>query len=211
MLKLLNVIGEYSREALAIDVERSIYADGVLACLERLAAEHGASAYVRFDHRRPDCLDGSMTGEEPRVVRASRIIEASAERVFELIADPAQQPRWDGNDNLEEAAPGQRVRAVGDVFTMRLKRGGVRDNLVADFAEGRRLAWRPAVQGESPPGHLWAWELEPLGPSRTLVTHIYDWTELTDPSRMPRARATTAEKLQASLERLAALAEQPGP
>lgn len=76
----------------------------------------------------PECLDGSMTDQEPpRVVRASRVIEATTERVFELIADPTQQPRWDGNDNLKEAAPGQRVGAVGDVFTMRLKRGGVRD------------------------------------------------------------------------------------
>jgi putative transposase len=50
MLKLLNVIDEYSREALAIDVERSIDADGVVACLERLVTERGAPAYVRFDH-----------------------------------------------------------------------------------------------------------------------------------------------------------------
>jgi uncharacterized protein YndB with AHSA1/START domain len=41
--------------------------------------------------------------EPPRVVKASRIIEASAERVFDLIADPVQQPRWEGNDNLIEA------------------------------------------------------------------------------------------------------------
>jgi uncharacterized protein YndB with AHSA1/START domain len=111
-----------------------------------------------------------MTAREgsPRLLRAAAGIEASAERVFELIADPAQQPRWDGNDNLKEAAPGQRVRAVGDVFTMRLKRGGVRDNRVVDFVEGRRIAWRPAVAGKTPPGHLWTWELEPLSPSRTL-------------------------------------------
>ena len=150
-----------------------------------------------------------MTNQEqpPRVVRADREIAASADRIFELIADPAQQPRWDGNDNLKEAAPGQRVRAVGDVFVMRLKRGGIRDNYVVDFVEGRRIAWRPAVQGKSQPGHLWAWELEPLGPSRTLVTHTYDWTELRDRSRIPRAKATTAGKLQASLERLAVMAE----
>jgi uncharacterized protein YndB with AHSA1/START domain len=143
------------------------------------------------------------------VVKADREIAASADRIFELIADPSQQPRWDGNDNLKEAAPGQRVRAVGDVFTMRLRRGGIRDNHVVDFAEGRRIAWRPAVRGKDPPGHLWAWELEPLGPWRTLVTHTYDWTELTDRSRLPRARATTAVKLQASLDRLGAIAEGP--
>ncbi len=152
-----------------------------------------------------------MTGhEEPeRVVRAAREMGATADRIFELIADPAQQPRWDGNQNLKEAAPGQRVRAVGDVFTMRLTVGSIRENHVVDFVEGRRIAWRPAEPGQAPPGHLWGWDLEPRGSSRTLVTHTYDWTQLADPQRMARARATTAEKLQASLDRLAALAEEP--
>jgi putative transposase len=50
MLKLLNVIDEYSRECLAIDVERSIDADGVVRCLQRLALRRGAPAYLRFDH-----------------------------------------------------------------------------------------------------------------------------------------------------------------
>jgi len=147
--------------------------------------------------------------DSPRIVKAAREIAASSDRIFELIADPAEQPRWDGNENLKEAAPGQRVRAAGDVFTMRLTMGSVRENHVVDFVEGRRIAWKPAEAGKAPPGHTWAWKLEPLGSSRTLVTHTYDWTDLTDEQRLPRARATTAEKLQASLDRLATLAEQP--
>jgi uncharacterized protein YndB with AHSA1/START domain len=154
-------------------------------------------------------LDVGMTGpqESPRIVIVAREVAASSERIFELIADPAEQPRWDGNENLKEAAPGQRVRDVGDVFTMELTIGSVRENHVVDFVEGRRIAWKPAEVGKAPPGHRWAWELEPLLPSRTLVTHTYDWTDLTEEQRVPRARATTAEKLQASLDRLAALAE----
>ncbi|MHB2023363.1 MAG: IS3 family transposase [Mycobacteriales bacterium] len=50
MLKLLNVIDEFTRECLAIEVDRSIDADGVVACLDRLAASRGAPAYLRFDH-----------------------------------------------------------------------------------------------------------------------------------------------------------------
>ena len=49
-LKLLNVVDEFTRECLAIDVDRSIDADGVVATLERLAVERGAPAFVRFDH-----------------------------------------------------------------------------------------------------------------------------------------------------------------
>ena len=150
-----------------------------------------------------------MTGSEevPRVVSASREIAAGADRVFALIADPAQQPRWDGNDNLAEATGGQRVRAVGDVFTTTLTQGSVRENHVVEFEEGRRIAWRPAEPGQAPPGHLWRWEPEPIDPSRTRVTHTYDWSQLTDETRLPRARATTVERLRASLDRLAALAE----
>lgn len=143
-----------------------------------------------------------------RVVQATRQIDADAARVFELIADPAQQPRWDGNENLATAAEGQRVRSVGEIFTTTLVGGAVRENHVVAFEEGRRIAWRPAEPGQAPPGHLWSWALEPVGSSSTLVTHTYDWTQLTDPGRVARAEATTADKLGASLDRLAALAER---
>ncbi len=49
-LKMLNVIDEFTREALAIDVDRGIDADGVVAVLGRLAMQRGAPNYVRFDN-----------------------------------------------------------------------------------------------------------------------------------------------------------------
>jgi hypothetical protein len=85
--------------------------------------------------------------------------------------------------------------------------GKVRENHVVEFEEGRRIAWRPAEPGRPAPGHLWRWELQPIDSGHTRVTHTYDWTELTDEKRIPRARATTADRLQASVDRLAALAE----
>jgi uncharacterized protein YndB with AHSA1/START domain len=142
-----------------------------------------------------------------RIASAGRDIAAPAETVFELIADPAQQPLWDGNDNLSEAPAGQRIRAIGDVFTMTITSGKVRENHIVEFVEGRRIAWRPAEPGKTPPGHLWRWELEPIDAAHTRVTHTYDWTQLTDPARISRAQATTSDRLQASIDRLAALAE----
>lgn len=153
-------------------------------------------------------LNAAMFGDEAsRVVSVSRKIAAKPERIFELIADPADQVRWDGNDNLRDAPGGQRVRASGEVFTMTLTQGSVRENHVVEFEEGRRMAWCPAEPGSPPPGHLWRWELEPIDSATTRVTHTYDWTRLTDERRIPRARATTAEKLRASVDRLAAVAE----
>jgi uncharacterized protein YndB with AHSA1/START domain len=146
--------------------------------------------------------------DEQRVVSAGRQIAATPEQIFPFIADPAQQPRWDGNNNLAEAAEGQRVRAAGDVFIMRLTTGdALRENHVVEFEEGRLIAWRPSEPGKQPPGHLWRWELEPAGEAGTLVTHTYDWTQLTDKKRFVRAKTIGPEYLQASLSRLAALAE----
>jgi uncharacterized protein YndB with AHSA1/START domain len=145
--------------------------------------------------------------QPPRVVSATREIAADPARIFELIADPSQQPRWDGNDNLGQAAAGQRVRGLGDMFTMTLNIGAIRENHVVEFEEGRLIAWRPSEVGDRPPGHLWRWELEPIAAARTRVTHTYDWTNLTDKNRLRRAQWTTPERLLASLDRLAALAE----
>lgn len=146
--------------------------------------------------------------DRSRVVSASRDIAAPAAAIFEMIAEPSRQPSWDGNGNLAEAAPGQRVRAVGDVFTMTNTSGSVRANHVVEFAEGQRIAWQPAEPGSAPFGQLWRWELEPRGDGVTRVTHTYDWTALNDPGRLERARSTTADKLRASLDRLADVVEQ---
>jgi uncharacterized protein YndB with AHSA1/START domain len=151
----------------------------------------------------------TVQDDGPKVVSVSGEVAAGPERVFELIADPAEQPRWDGNDNLAKAEPGQRVRRIGDIFTMTLTSGAIRENHVVEFEEGRRIAWMPAEPSQPRPGHLWRWELEQAGPARTRVTCTYDWTNLTDESRYAAARAQTADRLQASLDRLTALAEQP--
>jgi len=149
-----------------------------------------------------------MSEGSDRVVTVSRVVAAEPATIFECIADPQRQPAWDGNDNLADAAPGQRVRQVGDTFTMLLTLGTTRENHVVEFVEGRCIAWRPSEPGQAPPGHLWRWELEPRGDDSTLVTHTYDWTQLDDPDRMVRARATTPDRLRASLDRLAALVER---
>ncbi|MDA3039203.1 MAG: polyketide cyclase [Actinomycetota bacterium] len=148
-----------------------------------------------------------MTSSEPRIIVASREVQAPPGRIFELIAEPTRQPEWDGNDNLAECPSGQRVRAVGDVFSMTLTMGAVRENHVVEFTEGERIAWRPAKPGRAPVGHLWRWQIERLDTDRSLVTHTYDWTDLHDETRFPRARATTTERLAAPIDRLATLAE----
>ena len=149
-----------------------------------------------------------MANSEPeRIVSATRVISASADRIFELIAEPSNQPSWDGNNNLAASAPGQRIHRVGDVFTTTLTIGAVRENHVVEFIEGTKIAWCPAEPGKQPPGHLWRWELSPINAALTSVTHTYDWTALTDSTRLARARSTTPEMLRESMDKLAVLAQ----
>ena len=49
-IKMLNIIDEFTRECLAIDVARSITADDVVARLEQLCAARGAPCYLRMDN-----------------------------------------------------------------------------------------------------------------------------------------------------------------
>jgi len=50
VIRLLNVVDEFTREALAMLVERSIDADRTVGVLERLAAERGAPKHIRMDN-----------------------------------------------------------------------------------------------------------------------------------------------------------------
>ena len=49
-IKLLNVVDEFTRGALAIGAAYSIDADGVVAAIERLVAGRGAPAHLRTDN-----------------------------------------------------------------------------------------------------------------------------------------------------------------
>ena len=54
-LKLLNIVDEHTREALAMDVDRSITADNVVACLDRLVAQRGTPGFIRM-HNGPELI-----------------------------------------------------------------------------------------------------------------------------------------------------------
>lgn len=149
-----------------------------------------------------DTIDAAL-----KVVSAEIEIAAPASEIFELIADPARQPEWDGNDNLGTAAQGQRPTSAGGSFITTLTKGMDRENHIVAFEEGRLIAWKPSEVDGEPFGQKWTWEIEAAGERSSLVRQTYDWTELRDPLRLPRAQSTTSENLLASLERLKTLAE----
>ncbi len=158
----------------------------------------------------PDSIDESVfdtIDDSLKVVTAELTINAAAAEVFELLADPTRHADWDGNDNVAASAPGQRVTGAGVAFITTLTKGVERENHVVEFVEGELIAWKPSEVGGEPFGQKWRWEVEALGETSSTVRQTYDWTELRDVRRFPRARSTTPEMLLASMRRLKELAE----
>ncbi|HEX3708130.1 MAG TPA: SRPBCC family protein [Mycobacteriales bacterium] len=125
------------------------------------------------------------------VVSVSRRIEAPAEQIFAVLADPNRHTELDGTDMLRGVESGGPISGVGDRFVMNMffeHFGGPyrMDNHVVDFEPGRKIAWAPAAGDEKagngstpvgePVGHRWIFELAPEGPDATMVTESYDCT-----------------------------------
>ena len=98
---------------------------------------------------------------------ASRVVDAPADAIFEVLTLPVNHPRIDGS-GMVVTGTDQRIQKVGDVFVMNMNAepmGGdcVMENTVTGYDENELLAWRRV------------WELEPQGPGSTRVTETYSW------------------------------------
>jgi len=129
-------------------------------------------------------------------VRVSRRIEASADRIFEILANPQRHTDLDGSSHytgegkmLQGAVSNDIITGVGDIFIMKMHFEGVGDyvmqNHVVEYEPNRRIGWEPAPGDEAasddgrfpigiPSGHRWSYELTPDGADATVVTEIYD-------------------------------------
>ncbi|GIF96842.1 SRPBCC family protein [Catellatospora citrea] len=137
-----------------------------------------------------------------RLIRESRVVSATPEEIFELLADPAQHPLIDGSGSVLAARGAARRLAPGMKFGMDMRMGaGYRIlNTVVEFEEGRLIAWRHFN------GHRWRWRLEPAGDGTTLVTEEFDWSTARVPllisvswfpRRNRRAITRTLDRLEA--------------
>lgn len=138
-----------------------------------------------------------------RVVSVSRVIEASPEAIFDLVADPARHRDFDGSGTVRN---GESKRLVlGSRFGMDMKFAVLPyriTNEVVELEEDRRIAW--AHFGR----HRWRYELEPVD-GGTRVTESFDWSTAAVPRLIellgyPKRHVANIE---ASLARLAAIVE----
>ena len=135
-------------------------------------------------------------------------MDASAERIFELLADPANHPLIDGSGSVRASrSSGPRRLELGSRFGMNMRLGlpyRIR-NTVVEYEPDRLIAWRHFN------GHRWRWQLADLGDGRTEVTETFDWST----ARSPRSiellgfPARNRRGIEATLRRLAEVVSEP--
>jgi uncharacterized protein YndB with AHSA1/START domain len=104
------------------------------------------------------------------LVSENRIIAAPAQRLFDIVADPAMHPLIDGSGSVRAARADVPARlALGVTFGMDMHIGGSYrvTNRVIEFDEPSRIAWRHFN------GHVWRYTFEPVD-GGTRVTEEWD-------------------------------------
>jgi hypothetical protein len=135
-----------------------------------------------------------------RQVSVSRVIPATPEAIFEVLASPAGHAAIDGSGTVKAAAQGPARLHAGATFGMKMRMGlpyRIKNTVVA-FEEGRTIAWRHLG------GHVWRYDLEPVE-GGTKVTETFDWSRARSPKgielmgyprKHPVAMAETLERLE---------------
>jgi uncharacterized protein YndB with AHSA1/START domain len=125
-----------------------------------------------------------MTSES---VSAITTIEAPAETVFAILADPATHASIDGTGWVRESLDGERLTEAGQIFRMAMYHANHQDggyemaNKVRVFDPPHAISWEPGqdVAGDGNlkfGGWIWRYDLSPVSQSATAVTLSYDWS-----------------------------------
>lgn len=126
-------------------------------------------------------------------VSATRVINAPAEAIFAILADPAKHAAIDGTGWVCEALDGAPLAAAGQVFRMAMYHPGHPDgnyemaNQVQVLDPPRTISWKPGQYAGDGTlrfgGWIWRYDLVPVGPSSTTVTLSYDWSAVPQATR----------------------------
>jgi uncharacterized protein YndB with AHSA1/START domain len=142
--------------------------------------------------------------EPSDIETVERVIPASPERIFALIADPNRHREIDGSGTLRDAKKVPGKLALGSKFGMAMKVGipYSMESTVIEYVEGRRLAWQSRPPGRIPGkiagGRIWRYELEPVE-GGTLVKESWDISQEVVKAFVRPARGKTIESMNRTL------------
>lgn len=125
------------------------------------------------------------------------VIEAPAETVFDLLADPSTHAAIDGTGWVRQPVDDAPLTGTGQVFRMAMyhdqhpNKHYEMANRVEVFDRPRAIAWQPGAQSRHIPGRqdlgddtveyggwIWRYDLVPVGAEQTEVTLTYDWSRV---------------------------------
>lgn len=143
------------------------------------------------------------------VVTVERVIAASPESVFALLADASKHPEIDGSGAVRSAKPGAAQKlTMGSRFGMAMKMGLPYSmmNEVIEYQDGRRIAWQTRASGfmgRLVGGRIWRYELEPTG-SGTRVRESWDLSQDRQRALLRRGPVPkqTRQHMEKTLERI---------
>ena len=160
--------------------------------------------------------------KESKPLEVSHRIEAPANLIFNILANPHRHMDFDGSDMVRGAVLDRPISDVGDIFTMKMHRLGddyLMINYVVEFEPDRCIFWEPAPGDPSraegndpskvgiPAGYRWGYILTPDGDASTVVTEVFDYGPLPedllrDGGAWINGTNSVLESMTASLERL---------
>jgi len=139
-----------------------------------------------------------------------RVIKASPEQIFALLADAARHQDFDGSGTVRDAHEGTPQRLVmGTRFGMSMRLGIPYSmvSTVVEYEENRLIAWQPRpsypIAGKLAGGRIWRYQLEPAGDG-TRVRESWDISQeapFTKPV-VRLARSKTRQAMERSLAKL---------
>jgi hypothetical protein len=109
------------------------------------------------------------TGNE-QIKSARIVINAPAEKIFEILSNPRRHKEIDGSSTIQENISGPEKLVLGSKFGMKMHLGvdyRIR-NIVVEYSENSLIAWRHVGRW------IWRYELVNMGPNMTQVTETFD-------------------------------------
>ena len=132
-------------------------------------------------------------------------VNAGADELWALLADPHRHHEVDGSGTVKEKVEGPHRLAVGDRFTVHMKKYRipyVMGLTVTGSEPGRLIEWA------HPGGHRWRWEFRDNGDGTTDVTETFDYSWVGDRQarayELLRLQRENGRGISSSLTRLAA-------
>ena len=139
---------------------------------------------------------------------ATRQIDASAAEIFDILSNPQRHAETDGSGMVVSADQGDRLKNVGDTFTMNMtKEDGdyQTTNEVFAIQENKLIGWKNVENTTAgvKVGAKWLYELEPIDADNTNVTLTYQRDELEE-NLLSMSEKFNDDFLAKSLDSLAA-------